>query len=364
MSTDIVFSLDTTGSMYPAITELRREVESTIKRLFSTVDNLRVGLVAHGDYLDNPYETKTISLTSNVSQLINFIRTVETTNGYGNGGECYGRAMSIARGMDWRADNRVFVLIGDENVHGKGANILTGDRQRYTVLDDWRYELNTMRQLGISQYLVKCLNHSKSRHFHAEFPKLAGTPLLHLAQFADIEKIITALTFKAQNNDLVLAYGNELEQSGQLNRNTAHILNLLLDAENLIGGIDFAQQVETTDSGDLAPVPPWRFQVLHVDRAVDIQSFVVSSGANFRKGRGFYELTKSELVQEHKEVVLQSDKGDLYSGKRARDMIGLPFGQRGTITPHNVPRGYTAFIQSTSNNRKLMRNTRFLYEAT
>jgi len=103
--------------------------------------------------------------------------------------------------------------------------------------------------------------------------------------------------------------------------------------------------------------------MLHVDKDTPIKDFVQSTGATFKIGRGFYELTKSELVQEHKEVVLRNNAGDMFSGAKARDMIGLPLGTRGTVRPMR-DLGYTVFIQSTSPNRKLMGNTRFLYEAS
>jgi hypothetical protein len=53
----------------------------------------------------------------------------------------------------------------------------------------------------------------------------------------------------------------------------------------------------------------------------------------------------------------------MYTGSEAREMIGLPYGKRGQIAPRYLE-GYEVFVQSTSNNRKLLRNTKFLYETT
>ena len=53
----------------------------------------------------------------------------------------------------------------------------------------------------------------------------------------------------------------------------------------------------------------------------------------FNKGRGFYEFVKRVIIQEYKEVILQ-DKitGDFFSGKEARDIVGIPEG-RVTLSP-------------------------------
>ena len=53
----------------------------------------------------------------------------------------------------------------------------------------------------------------------------------------------------------------------------------------------------------------------------------------------------------------------MYSGKKAREMSGVPYGTAKTLSPRtmaSIP--YDVFIQSTSYNRKLKPGTRFLYE--
>lgn len=53
--------------------------------------------------------------------------------------------------------------------------------------------------------------------------------------------------------------------------------------------------------------------------------------------------------------------GDLFSGDGARELLGLPPGETVRIRPASLEK-YVVFVQSTSNNRKLMGGTRFLYE--
>jgi hypothetical protein len=56
--TDICISFDTTGSMYPCLTQVRRNVNELITRLFNEVTDLNISIIAHGDYCDKgrPYE--------------------------------------------------------------------------------------------------------------------------------------------------------------------------------------------------------------------------------------------------------------------------------------------------------------------
>jgi hypothetical protein len=113
---------------------------------------------------------------------------------------------------------------------------------------------------------------------------------------------------------------------------------------------------------DLRAVPPGRFQVLNVDVDISIKAFVLENGLTFKVGRGFYEFTKTETIQGHKEIILMDRKtGDLFAGEAARDLLGLPMGTTVRIKPSNLEK-YVVFVQSTSANRKLIGGTCFLYE--
>src|SRR5579885_2809732 len=68
---EVVFSFDTTGSMYPCLTQVRRKVKSTVTRLAEEIDGIRIGIIAHGDYCDkgSTYVTKHLDLTDNVDKI-------------------------------------------------------------------------------------------------------------------------------------------------------------------------------------------------------------------------------------------------------------------------------------------------------
>ena len=61
---EVVFSFDTTGSMYPCLTQVRRHIKSTVTRLGEEVPGIRIGIIAHGDYCDKnvTYVTKHLPL--------------------------------------------------------------------------------------------------------------------------------------------------------------------------------------------------------------------------------------------------------------------------------------------------------------
>jgi hypothetical protein len=113
---------------------------------------------------------------------------------------------------------------------------------------------------------------------------------------------------------------------------------------------------------DLRAVPSGRFQVLEIDEAQPIKTFAQRNGLIFKPGKGFYEFTKTETIQAHKEIVLQNrTTGDLFAGNQARIMLSLPIGVDARIRPTHLDE-YRVFVQSTSYTRKLVGGTHFLYE--
>lgn len=93
-----------------------------------------------------------------------------------------------------------------------------------------------------------------------------------------------------------------------------------------------------------------------------IQEFIENQGVNYIRGNAFYELTKPEDVQNYKEVIVQDTvTGKIYGNADARTLLNIP--SHGTIRLRPGHTGkYTVFIQSTSVNRKLIKDTRVIYK--
>lgn len=350
---DVVFSFDTTGSMYPCLASVRSKLKKMTEKLFSDIDDIRIGLIAHGDYCDaHNYVTMEHYLSNDVLSLSKFATAVPPTGG-GDLPECYELVMHKARYFNWREGaSRVFVMIGDATPHPVNYK---DNKKRL----DWRLELRQLVEDGTVVYPVQCLNRSYATPFYDEVARISGTNKLSLDQFTNVEQLIMAVCYKQGSNVLFDAYKKELADTGVLNRGIQKFLNQLsgADVNYEIHGVSFKESA-------LEAVPPYRFQMLDVGNRVPIKEFVQSTGAIFKVGRGFYELTKPETIQEKKEVVLvDKESGDMYSGTKAREMIGLPYGLRGRIRPLDIEDvGYDVFVQSTSYNRILMPGTRFLYE--
>jgi hypothetical protein len=119
----------------------------------------------------------------------------------------------------------------------------------------------------------------------------------------------------------------------------------------------------------LTPVTPGSYFLLDIDQAhrdpgsdgTRLDHFYErETGHPYPRGRCYYEFTKAEKVQGYKQVAVEVD-GVLYSGTldETRALLGLPMDHEVKLRPDQKP-GATIFIQSTSNNRKLMPGTRLL----
>jgi hypothetical protein len=110
----------------------------------------------------------------------------------------------------------------------------------------------------------------------------------------------------------------------------------------------------------LNELPSNKYKLLHIDvNGAEIRPFVESHKLPYYKGVAFYELTKAETIQPQKQVcVLDNKTSKVYSGQHARDLIGLPnYDIR--VRPQDNPQ-YSVFVQSTSVNRKLVKDTLLL----
>lgn len=141
---DMVIAFDTTGSMAAYIDAVRKEVAELVPRLFKNNENLRLGIVAFGDYCDmenaqtfgKAYQC--LMPTDNENDIIKFIRETKDTSG-GDGDEFYELVIKkIVEETPWRADaTKAILLISDAEPHPLGYTY-----KDYVVGNqiDWRLE--------------------------------------------------------------------------------------------------------------------------------------------------------------------------------------------------------------------------------
>ena len=141
---DMVIAFDTTGSMAAYIGAVRQEVADLIPKLFKDNPDLRLGIVAFGDYCDmvNAQEFgkayQCIMPTDNENELIRFIKESQDTSG-GDGDEFYELVLKkIIEETPWREGSyRSILLIADAEPHDVGysyRDIIHGNQI------DWREE--------------------------------------------------------------------------------------------------------------------------------------------------------------------------------------------------------------------------------
>jgi hypothetical protein len=332
--------------MYPCLTQVRRNIKSTVTRLSEEIPGIRIGIIAHGDYCDarTTYVTKHLDLNGDVAAICKFVEEVAPTGG-GDAPECYELVLREAQGFSWSAGaNKALVVIGDDLPHP--ATQTPGNI-------DWRTEVGKVAEAGIVIYGVQALGRRHATKFYEEMAQKSGGYRISLDQFASVTDMVLAVCYKQSSDERLQLYEQEVKTEGRLNRSLNQMFNTMLRRGGAV--TEFAP-------ADLNTVPPARFQVLDVDKDCPIKTFVQENGLAFKTGRGFYEFTKTETIQGYKEIILQERAtGDFYAGDKAREMLGLTPGETARIRPTTLEK-YVVFVQSTSANRKLVKGTKFLYE--
>lgn len=111
---------------------------------------------------------------------------------------------------------------------------------------------------------------------------------------------------------------------------------------------------------ELKEVSSQFFKPYTIPSELEIKEFVESKKKVYVPGNCFYQLMKKEKINPDKEIVIQDKQSNkLYSGQKARELIGLLDNAVGKVEPGNHA-NYEIFVQSKSNNRKLPRGTKLL----
>lgn len=109
----------------------------------------------------------------------------------------------------------------------------------------------------------------------------------------------------------------------------------------------------------LQELDPKSFEVLHVRQYDDgkaIKDFVEAWKIPYRVGGAYYQLSKTEKIQASKNILVrQKFDGKVFSGPTARSILGLP-SHEVKVAPASYA-DFDVFIQSTSVNRKLVKDT-------
>jgi hypothetical protein len=137
---DLVFVMDTTGSMRNELADVQANLLGVIRVLARLAPSLRVGFVAFKDH-GAAYVTRDFPLSpmtqDNVVRVVRFVGEM-TAEGGGDDPEPVDEALAVAAAMDWRADAQgQIIVIGDAPARpsGRGRALALAERFRGSATD-------------------------------------------------------------------------------------------------------------------------------------------------------------------------------------------------------------------------------------
>lgn len=131
---DIVFVMDTTGSMQKQIDDLNKNLLSIVDILRRVSPSLHMGFVAFRDEGKEKYVTRVFDLKEmsdfNMRKLTNFVKKLDAEGG-GDIPEAIYAGLTKAIEMPWRDKNsnviKIIVVIGDAPAHAKNMKLILQD---------------------------------------------------------------------------------------------------------------------------------------------------------------------------------------------------------------------------------------------
>ena len=215
-SLDVVFAIDTTGSMDPYINEVKDNILKIIEDVLSYSQGVKMGMVAykdHGDEGENEfYLTKILPLTFNKKEIVDFIRSPELHVGEGGDGpEAVECALHEAVNLNWSPAStpKALILIGDKPAHG-----VIDSFRACTRMKDYRAEVETIKNKGIKIYPILCNNiHETESSFRWMANETGGT-FIYLKEIAGLTDLLIGICLKETGKLLeykakLLEYGDK-----------------------------------------------------------------------------------------------------------------------------------------------------------
>jgi Ras-related C3 botulinum toxin substrate 1 len=224
---EIVFSFDTTGSMSACIAQVRAKVKETTERLMKDIPDIRIGIIAHGDYCDyTNYVISTLDLTTDVAAICAFVDKVSSTGG-GDAPEAYELALQEARkNISWREDtSKALVMIGDEVPHTPSYT---------TEKINWWDELDHLVRMGVKIYGVRALNSNHSIPFYEELSERSGAVSIKFNSFKLIVDMFLAICYREAAPEKLAEFQKEVQSEGKMNEEMGQIFESLAKPNNEI----------------------------------------------------------------------------------------------------------------------------------
>lgn len=88
------------------------------------------------------------------------------------------------------------------------------------------------------------------------------------------------------------------------------------------------------------------------------------NNVSYASGHGYYSLQKTEKISKNKSLILHNKDNDTFivDTLECRKILNLPTDTEVKLTPKDIPLNYRLFVQSTSHNRIIKKNTYVLFK--
>jgi len=218
---EVVFCFDTTGSMASCIAQVTSKLNETINRLLTDIPNIRIGVIAHGDYCDqeSTYVIKHCDLTNDLKVLSEFMATAGSSGG-GDFPECYELALRTAsEEISWTEGySKALVVIGDAVPHPPSFT---------TEAINWFDELDHLAAKEVKVYGVRALDQRVSIPFYEEMAERTGAISIQFSSFHLIVDMFLAICYRESSADQLQKFEEEMKNEGKMNKEMESIFESL-----------------------------------------------------------------------------------------------------------------------------------------
>lgn len=208
---DMVIAFDTTGSMSSYIGAVKEHVKELVPKLFKQNPDLRIGVVAFGDYCDmlskdefgKAYQV--CKLTDNENKLIEFITNAQDTYG-GDSDEFYELVIKkITEETNWRKDStKAVLLIADANPHNVGYSF---SNKVFNSQIDWKEEAKKAAEKGI-KFDTLTIN---KREWYKELSKITNGVSAPFSTSSKTSHLVEAAALARGGSRTKLAYKTTMD---------------------------------------------------------------------------------------------------------------------------------------------------------
>ncbi|XP_069142541.1 uncharacterized protein [Argopecten irradians] len=222
---EIVFSFDTTGSMYNYMEEASYKMRELMNRVQEDMPGIRLAFVAHGDYYDlanDRYLIKWIDFGASVDEVDTFFENLPITHG-GDADECYELVLrKVWESLSWTpGSQRSLVMIGDSDPHEPG----------YTFNDfindiDWREETKHLNEMGVRIYALQV---GYTSNFYKQISQMTGGAHLRIENTEFTYDTLISICLREGGLRHLKGYEHEVRSAAKKSGNNGGTLDLELE---------------------------------------------------------------------------------------------------------------------------------------